>query len=137
MLIGAMLHNEKLDRFHPLFFRPAPMPGGKDADMMAQRYRSHGHHTDGFATLEEAEEYMRKACEENGWRDFQGHLRMGRRGHSCDHGMVLQSRTRRQEGRGISADDLTPARQEGERQSRNSTPPGEGCGISSRISPCR
>jgi len=69
MLIGAMLHNTKLDRYHPIFFRPAPMPGNKDADMAAQRYRSHGHHTDGFETLEEATKYVEEACEKNGWRN--------------------------------------------------------------------
>ena len=53
-MIGCMLHNTATDRWHPIFFRPAPMPSGTDTDRKMMRHRSWGHHTDGFATLEEA-----------------------------------------------------------------------------------
>ncbi len=52
--VGFLL-NTKTNRYHPIIFRPAPPPSG-DEDLAAQRYRSAGHHTDGFATLEEAQE---------------------------------------------------------------------------------
>lgn len=51
--IVAMLHNTKLDRWHPITFREAPLPGPPSADKPI-RHKSQGHHTDGFATREEA-----------------------------------------------------------------------------------
>lgn len=53
MHIIAMLHNQALNRFHPILFRPAPFPGGHQPGS-AERYRSSGHHTEGFATRDEA-----------------------------------------------------------------------------------
>ena len=50
----GMLKNTATGRFHPIVFRPAPMPGGSDLDASAQRYKSLGHHTEGFATEDEA-----------------------------------------------------------------------------------
>lgn len=52
------LKNEKTGRFHPILFRPAPPPSGDD-DLMAQRYRSIGHHTDGFDSIEAAHEFVK------------------------------------------------------------------------------
>lgn len=50
-MIVCMLHNMKLDRYHPIFFRMSPLPGNPDKLI---RYKSAGHHTDGFASREEA-----------------------------------------------------------------------------------
>lgn len=55
---AGILKNTATGRFHPILFRMAPMPGNADADMAAQRYRSLGHHTDGFDTLEAAKAHM-------------------------------------------------------------------------------
>ena len=54
----GMLHNTATGRYHPIVFRPAPMPSGADAEMGAMRYRSRGHHTEGFATLAEADAHI-------------------------------------------------------------------------------
>lgn len=52
MLIVSMIHNLKDNRWHPVYFRPAPLPG-PDGEKFG-RYRSGGHHTDGFPTRDEA-----------------------------------------------------------------------------------
>ncbi len=51
----GMLVNTSTDppRYHPIIFRYAPSPSG-DLDSGARRYKSSGHHTKGFDTLEEA-----------------------------------------------------------------------------------
>lgn len=49
--IVAMLHDTTADRWHPLLFREAPLPGG---ERTLVRHKSKGHHTVGFATREEA-----------------------------------------------------------------------------------
>lgn len=54
----GILKNTSTGRFHPIPFRRAPMPGGADAAMTAQRYKSIGHHTSGYPTLEEAQAYI-------------------------------------------------------------------------------
>ncbi len=46
----GMIKNTATNRFHPVSFRPAPLPGGSDIP----RYKSAGHHTVGFDTEEEA-----------------------------------------------------------------------------------
>lgn len=51
--IVGMIHNVKTDRWHPVIFRDAPMPGPNGYAL--GRVRSHGHHTTGFATRAEAE----------------------------------------------------------------------------------
>jgi len=61
MLIGAVVHNHKLGRYHPIFFRLSSPPSGDD-DLAAQRYRSTAHHTEGFATLDEAVQDMHETC---------------------------------------------------------------------------
>ncbi|UPT99356.1 hypothetical protein J4G48_0015435 [Bradyrhizobium barranii subsp. apii] len=54
----GILHNAATGRFHPIVFRLAPMPGGADSALSAQRYKSKGHHTEGFATLDEAKAWI-------------------------------------------------------------------------------
>ncbi len=49
----GMLRNLATGRFHPIVFRPAPAPS-EDIGAKVSRYRSRGHHTEGFATHEEA-----------------------------------------------------------------------------------
>lgn len=49
----AMLHDETNDRWHPIVFREAPLPGGAEA--APRRWKSQMHHTAGFATRAEAE----------------------------------------------------------------------------------
>lgn len=49
----AMLHNTKMNRWHPIFFREKPLPGPPGPDKPI-RHQSSGHHTEGFATREEA-----------------------------------------------------------------------------------
>lgn len=51
----GMLFNINTRRYHPILFHGAPFPGGVDAG----RYRSHGHHTNGVDTLEEAIEWIK------------------------------------------------------------------------------
>jgi hypothetical protein len=62
----GILKSTKTEKFHPIVFRRAPMPGGADDNMYAQRYRSMGHHTEGFDTLEAAQAYIE---EQSGWKD--------------------------------------------------------------------
>ena len=61
-MIGGILHNTKLDRWHPIWFRPAPMPSGADTDFAMLRHHSFGHHTDGFETLEAAQADITGIC---------------------------------------------------------------------------
>jgi len=61
----GILRNTKTDRYHPVPFRRAPMPGNADATMQAQRYRSIGHHTEGFDTLDDARAYIAANNNEN------------------------------------------------------------------------
>lgn len=51
--IFAMLYNTKLERWHPILFVERPLPGPYSPDKPV-RHKSHGHHTEGFATREEA-----------------------------------------------------------------------------------
>jgi hypothetical protein len=55
---GGILRNKATGRFHPILFRPAPMPGGADVESGALRHKSLAHHTDGLDTLEEAREWL-------------------------------------------------------------------------------
>jgi len=51
----AILYNEKLKRYHPIAFVEAPFPGGSDNNSgTSTRFKSTGHHTEGFETHEEA-----------------------------------------------------------------------------------
>lgn len=49
----GMLHNTATNRYHPILFRPGPPPSEQISDP-AHRFKSRGHHTAGFDTLEEA-----------------------------------------------------------------------------------
>lgn len=49
---AIILHNTATGRFHPLVFRPGPSPSDDDPD--CYRFKSLGHHTEGFATHSEA-----------------------------------------------------------------------------------
>lgn len=64
---AGVLRNTKASLFHPIVFRRAPMPseGGCDENAV-QRHKSIGHHTDGFATLAEAQAHI--ATQKN-WED--------------------------------------------------------------------
>lgn len=55
---AGVLHNTVRDRFHPVVFRPAPMPSCVDVESGAMRHRSKMHHAEGFATLAEAEAHI-------------------------------------------------------------------------------
>lgn len=56
--IVAMLHNTKLNRWHPIVFLEAPLPGPPSDDKPV-RHRSKGHHTTGFATRQEALDWIK------------------------------------------------------------------------------
>lgn len=49
----VLLHNTSTDRWHPMPFRWAPAPS-EDTDAEVTRYKSIGHHTEGFVTKDEA-----------------------------------------------------------------------------------
>ena len=66
-MIFGMLLNTKTHRWHPILFRPAPMPG--DPEMKIPRYKSKGHHTEGFETEDEALGYILTACEQHGFEN--------------------------------------------------------------------
>lgn len=51
--IVGMIHNQKADRWHPVIFREAPLPGPPEPDKPV-RHKSAGHHTEGFETREAA-----------------------------------------------------------------------------------
>jgi hypothetical protein len=67
--IYGILQNTKTNRYHPILFRRAPMPGGADAELTHQRYRSAGHHTIGFDTLPEAQANIVQMCATHGLMD--------------------------------------------------------------------
>lgn len=54
----AILKNERTGRFHPVAFRASPRPSDT-GDVV--RHKSIGHHTDGFATLEEAMAFIEES----------------------------------------------------------------------------
>lgn len=55
---AGILKNTQTGRFHPIVFRPAPMPGGADAESNAMRHKSLGHHTNGLDTIEAANDWI-------------------------------------------------------------------------------
>jgi hypothetical protein len=59
---AGILINTQTGRFHPIVFRPAPLPGGATIGTV-ERYRSKGHHTTGFATRDEALAFIRERSE--------------------------------------------------------------------------
>lgn len=54
-----MLHNEKDKTYHPIFYYDSPLPGPMDseANTKIMRYKSKGHHTEGFDTRDKAVTY--------------------------------------------------------------------------------
>jgi hypothetical protein len=70
MFPAGILENVATGRFHPIVFRRAPTPGEADETLPAQRYKSRGHHTDGFKTVEEAKDFI---AEHPDWLDTQIH----------------------------------------------------------------
>jgi len=53
----GILKNMATNRFHPISFRLAPTPSSSGEDV-GQRYKSLGHHTEGFDTLEAAKRWV-------------------------------------------------------------------------------
>lgn len=49
--VYAVLHNTKLNRWHPILFAESPLPGNP---RNLVRHKSRGHHTNGFESREEA-----------------------------------------------------------------------------------
>lgn len=56
MYPAGILINKKSGRFHPIVFRSAPRPSESFGE--PHRHKSIGHHTDGFATHEEADAHI-------------------------------------------------------------------------------
>lgn len=54
--IVAMLHNTATNRWHPILFVEAPLPGPNPSVV---RHRSKGHHTTGFDARQDAEAHAR------------------------------------------------------------------------------
>lgn len=61
IVAGALLHNTKDHRWHPILFRMAPLPGGSELN----RLKSHGHHTGGFETRDAAIANLEKFKSDN------------------------------------------------------------------------
>ncbi len=53
----GILINTATGRFHPISFREAPFPGGQQPPG-GRRHKSIGHHTEGFATMADAEAWI-------------------------------------------------------------------------------
>lgn len=51
--IVALVHNQKLNRWHTIVYRESPLPGPDSPDK-PMRHKSVGHHTEGFPTRDEA-----------------------------------------------------------------------------------
>lgn len=57
-------HAESTGRFHPVAYRDTPLPGpGPDP---ARRFKSYGHHTEGYETEQAARERVAADCEKLG-----------------------------------------------------------------------
>lgn len=51
--VVALVANTSTNRWHPIYYREAPLPGPA-SDSKPMRHKSGGHHTEGFATRAEA-----------------------------------------------------------------------------------
>lgn len=51
MYVIGMIHNKSLDRWHPVYFSDHPHSADTDS---VWRFKSQGHHTDGFETRDAA-----------------------------------------------------------------------------------
>ncbi len=58
--VVLMLHNRKLNRWHPILFWECPPPSGEMGDGF--RWKSKGHHTNGFDNREEAVKSAMDLC---------------------------------------------------------------------------
>jgi hypothetical protein len=65
MFYISILHNIKENRFHPIYYRYSPMPGsmrdhtkGIRGQEEMVRWKSGGHHTEGFRTWAQTMEYF-------------------------------------------------------------------------------
>ncbi len=56
----AILENTATKRFHPISYRLAPLPGNDTGQGGKFRHKSIGHHTDGFDTLESANQWIKE-----------------------------------------------------------------------------
>ncbi len=59
--ITGLLHNDITGRYHPISFRESPLPGNnvnRPLEAQVMRHKSIGHHTEGFATKEEADKWI-------------------------------------------------------------------------------
>ncbi len=63
----GVLENAQTNRFHPISFRCSPAPSGpmEFNGTKLERHKSLGHHTEGFDTIEEAQEWIKnhESCE--------------------------------------------------------------------------
>lgn len=56
---AGVLKNTSTGKFHPVCFRIHPRPSETlDANQINCRYKSVGHHTNGFVTMEEADKFI-------------------------------------------------------------------------------
>jgi hypothetical protein len=53
---ASVIHNKATGRYHPVVFYPSPKPS--EAGDTVVRHRSKCHHTEGFATMAEACEFI-------------------------------------------------------------------------------
>lgn len=60
-----ILTNVATGRFHPIYFRMAPLPGGAELSS-GSRYKSSIHHTAGFGTLDEAVSHIAENAQAEG-----------------------------------------------------------------------
>jgi malate synthase len=63
--VACLILNTATNRWHPLVMRPSPQPSWKAPE--AVRYKSRGHHTEGFDTRAEAERWNQTKAREQGW----------------------------------------------------------------------
>lgn len=57
-VLAAMIHDATHDKWHPVIFRDAPLPGA-DQPGKPRRLKSVGHHTAGFPNCAEAETWLK------------------------------------------------------------------------------
>ena len=51
--LAGMIHDTHTGRFHPVILKESPLPGPPSPDKPV-RFRSHGHHTTGFGSRDDA-----------------------------------------------------------------------------------
>lgn len=62
---AGILHNTATNRWHPLYFYLSPKLSDSASDAV-MRFHSAGHHTNGFACLDDAKRYIQ---EQTNWKD--------------------------------------------------------------------